>query len=111
MTNDDRSALLKLARAAIAGELAGQAVDTIPTTPELGQPQGVFVTLRLSGAVRGCIGFTKPTHPLYRGVASAAASAAFRDSRYPLVVADELPKITIEISALSPLVVIAHSRD
>jgi AmmeMemoRadiSam system protein A len=64
---------------------------------------GVFVTLRKDGALRGCVGNFDTASPLADALARAAASAAVRDPRFPPVTADELPRLTVELSLL-------HSR-
>lgn len=102
MVVDKQKLLLDLARRAINAEMQGQAVDTIPPYPELAQPRGVFVTLR-TDRIRGCRGYARAVHPLYRGVAYAAAEAAFRDQRFSPLCEHELPLLKIEISLLSPL--------
>jgi hypothetical protein len=109
MTKEEQAQCLKLARAAIVAEFDEQAVGTIPPTLFLAQPTGVFVTLHTSGRVRGCIGWARPVHPLYRAVALSAAAAAFRDVRFPPLCRQELTAISIEISVLSALSPIAHA--
>ena len=65
---------------------------------------GAFVTLHVSGALRGCIGTPEGRGPLGRVVAHCAAAAAREDPRFhPLRVVD-LGALAIEISVLSPAV-------
>jgi AmmeMemoRadiSam system protein A len=61
-----------------------------------------FVTLRLEGELRGCIGSIEARRPLGEDVASNARAAAYRDPRFAPVGAAELPAIAIEVSVLSP---------
>jgi len=63
--------------------------------------RGVFVTLKKSGRLRGCIGYPYPVTPLYRAVQENALNAAFRDPRFGPVKKDELKDISIEISVLT----------
>jgi MEMO1 family protein len=69
----------------------------------LNQERGAFVTLRESGALRGCIGYTSAMKPLYLAVRDTATLAALRDPRFQPVSASELPRLQYEISVLSPL--------
>ena len=48
----------------------------------LERPQGVFVTLRRRGALRGCIGEMTPDRPLRVLVGRMALAAAFEDPRF-----------------------------
>jgi AmmeMemoRadiSam system protein B/AmmeMemoRadiSam system protein A len=69
----------------------------------LNQERGAFVTLRKSGELRGCIGYTSAAKPLYMTVRDTATLAALRDPRFQPVSASELPQIDYEVSVLSPL--------
>src|SRR4051812_27296734 len=44
-----------------------------------------FVTLKLDGELRGCIGTIDPRRPLGDDVAANAIAAAYRDPRFPPV--------------------------
>jgi len=65
------------------------------------QTGGVFVTLTLSGQLRGCIGNLTSNEPLESGVRRNAINAAFHDPRFAPLNASELEQIEIEISILS----------
>ncbi|HTS33942.1 MAG TPA: TIGR00296 family protein [Thermoplasmata archaeon] len=71
--------------------------------PEFEEKRGAFVTLKRhpSGALRGCIGYPLPILPLRLAVARAALAAATDDPRFPPVVSEELPRLTVEVSVLS----------
>jgi MEMO1 family protein len=69
----------------------------------LNQERGAFVTLRKSGELRGCIGYTSAAKPLYVTVRDTATLAALRDPRFQPVSAFELPQLEYEVSVLSPL--------
>jgi len=69
----------------------------------LNQERGAFVTLKQSGALRGCIGYTSALKPLYLTVRDTASYAALQDPRFKPVTAAELPQLEYEISVLSPL--------
>ncbi len=67
----------------------------------LRKPAPAFVTLRLFGALRGCVGTTSPSTPsLAEEVARNAVAAATRDARFPSVREDELPWLEIKVDVL-----------
>jgi len=76
---------------------------TASASEVLNQERGAFVTLRKSGELRGCIGYTAAEKPLYLTVRDTATLAALRDTRFQPVSASELPQIDYEVSVLSPL--------
>jgi len=101
---DQRRELLALARDAIASRLENQP----PPRPAresgvLQEPRAVFVTLTTDGMLRGCIGHVEPVDPLWMSVRSNAVAAAFRDPRFRPLERDELRRVKIEISVMSPL--------
>jgi len=98
----ERKELLKLARDAISNSLNNEKID-IPSKLKnmFEKKQGVFVTLKKAGQLRGCIGFTETFFTLYDGIVEAARAAAFEDPRFEKLTKDELDNIEIEISVLS----------
>jgi AmmeMemoRadiSam system protein A len=76
--------------------------EAYPLTQSLREKHGAFVTLRLDGELRGCIGHTANREPLAYSVRDNAINAASRDPRFPPVSAEEAPRLHIEISALTP---------
>ena len=69
----------------------------------LDEPAGAFVTLRLRGELRGCIGYIEPRLPLFKTVEEVAAKAALEDPRFFPLTRDEFEDVDIEVSVLSPL--------
>lgn len=111
LSKDEQRSLLELARRAIATALAGSPLQPEAVSPgipagSLREPGAVFVTLHRQGQLRGCVGMPRARKPLYQAVIEGALSAAFYDPRFPSVAAEELPALEIEISVLSPLVLI-----
>jgi AmmeMemoRadiSam system protein A len=86
------------------GELAGRIAAG---KSALAIPCGAFVTLHLETDrgrnLRGCIGRMSAGLPLEETVHIMALEAAFGDPRFPPLEAEELPRCSIEISALSPM--------
>lgn len=104
MSSDPRLGpyLLALARQAIARRL-GLPEPPLPAPPAgPTEPSPTFVTLMKRGQLRGCIGCLEPRRSLPEDVANNAQAAAFQDSRFPPLEAEEFPDIRIEISRLSP---------
>lgn len=62
---------------------------------------GVFVTLKLAGQLRGCIGTLEGQEPLASGVATQAVNAAFHDPRFSALKPKELDRVSIEVSVLT----------
>ena len=85
--------------------------------PELEEPwrtaRAVFVTLRSpSGELRGCIGRTQPSfEALAEEVADCAVSAATRDPRCEPVALEEVDRLRIEVSVLTPPVPVASRAE
>ena len=105
LSKPDRATLLDVARASIRHGLDhGQALSVhLEDYPEtLRVPRATFVTLDIGGQLRGCIGALAAYQPLVQDVAAHAYAAAFEDPRFPELRADELPKLDLHISVLSP---------
>lgn len=64
----------------------------------------VFVTLKLKGQLRGCIGTTEAHMPLINAAAQYAHAAAFSDPRFKPLTNDEYKNIEISLSILTPAV-------
>lgn len=94
------AALLGHARRAIADAL-GQAAGPAPA-PHAGLAErgATFVTLRIAGELRGCIGTLEARRPLADDVQMHALAAAFRDPRFPPLGAHEFAALEIEVSVL-----------
>jgi AmmeMemoRadiSam system protein A len=105
IAESDRSALIALAKSAIASQVTGQ---PCPPTPALAgllaQRLGCFVTITNHGDLRGCIGTFQPREPLGELVANMGRSAA-ADPRfvYNPITPSELPQLHVEVSVLSEL--------
>ena len=105
LNGHEKNELLTLARKSVEYAVREKKAyePTASASEALIQERGAFVTLRESGELRGCIGYTSAVKPLYMTVRDTATLAALRDSRFPPVSASELPKLDYEISVLSPL--------
>lgn len=77
---------------------------SVPVLPaEFEERRGAFVTLKRfpSGELRGCVGYPLPTLALGSAVARAAIGAATEDPRFRPVRAEELGRLTVEVSVLT----------
>ncbi len=100
---DEQRALLEVARASLGhGLRAGEAprIDPLGFTPPLREKRASFVTLRLAGRLRGCIGQLQARDPLVEGVACNAFAAGFRDPRFAPLADAELDAVLIDVSVL-----------
>jgi len=78
-------------------------IDEKKMPQALKQPLGAFVTLKINGVLRGCIGRFISSDPLYEMVRASAISSAFEDPRFPVLTKQEYDKVEIEITVLGPL--------
>ena len=104
LTKESQKELLKIARESIEKYLSiGKIPEFSTNNPELINNGAVFVTLEKNHNLRGCIGTTEATMPIYEAVSQLALAAAFEDHRFSPVSKTELKELKIEISVLSPL--------
>ncbi len=102
----ERRFALESARKALREYLVRGVVSEYPTTaPCLLERRGSFVTLRLrtSGELRGCRGECRPNRPFIESVIRQTIASAIDDSRFPSVTEEELSRLSVRISALTPL--------
>jgi len=94
--------LLGLARRAIEHSFkAGGRLRSGTDDPVLKEKRGAFVTLKIGGELRGCIGYPLPYKPLDEAVMEMAVAAAGQDYRFAPLEPEELARTTIEISVLT----------
>ena len=113
MTDATQDQELNEAQQAYVLDLAERAIDAyvmrkekiVPERREgiLGEERAVFVTINEDGRLRGCIGSLTPQEPLVDAVVSRAIAAATQDPRFPPVEREELPKLELHVSVLSPV--------
>jgi AmmeMemoRadiSam system protein B/AmmeMemoRadiSam system protein A len=108
LSASDKKTLLGLARQAIADGLKGKQLNLDPSQYKgvLAEKRGAFVTITIDGDLRGCIGYIRAYKPLYETIAEMAVQAAFHDPRFEPLSARELDSIELEISVLTPMILI-----
>jgi AmmeMemoRadiSam system protein A len=108
LTDAEKATLFAIAedtlRWCTAAQRAGEfSFETYDLTPKLHARTATFVTLKVGGRLRGCIGSLTPVAPLYRSIHDNAVNAALRDPRFAAVAARELAGIDVHLSILSPI--------
>ena len=105
-TDTEKKQLFAIAKSSIQAKLNDNkniVLDEKSFPENLKNPMGAFVTLKINGDLRGCIGRFISSEPLYKVVQESAISSAFEDPRFNPLTKDEYKKTTIEITVLGPL--------
>lgn len=106
LTSEDKETLLHVARQTLTEYLGTGKRPALSTqSPALLAPRATFVTLRVrqTDELRGCRGEIAARMPLIESVQNNAISSAVDDPRFMPVTADEVPRLHIEISVLTPM--------
>ncbi|MBT3426804.1 MAG: AmmeMemoRadiSam system protein B [Gammaproteobacteria bacterium] len=101
----ERQQLLFLARNAILGQLTQPGNFEIKLDqydPSLRRHLASFVTLKINGRLRGCIGSLAAHRDLVIDVAHNAIAAALQDRRFKPLTLEEYRQIDLHLSVLSP---------
>ncbi len=106
LSDEDKKELIRIARTTIDSYINKGTIP--PLNPEgysenLKAKAGAFVTLKINGNLRGCIGTFEPTVPLFKVIQQMAISSSTQDNRFQPVNSKELSSIHIEISVLTPM--------
>lgn len=99
LSTKEQESLIELAKFSIAKKLGLEYPE--PESFECTDKIATFVTLKLNGELRGCIGTLTAHRPLLEDVRENALSAAFRDPRFEPLSKDEFKDISISISLLT----------
>jgi AmmeMemoRadiSam system protein A len=100
----EKKILLETARLSIQSVLGEKSLPSADYSlyPNLKTNAGAFVTLTIDEKLRGCIGYIYSQGTLFDTVCNAAVQAAFSDPRFRPLSHQDLPRVKIEISVLSP---------
>jgi AmmeMemoRadiSam system protein A len=104
LTTEERASLLEFARRTIHAHLTRSEPPLPVALREPMAHSGAFVTLHHGHDLRGCIGYPGSDRRLDEVIGQGAIAAATEDPRFRSVTASELPRLTIEISVLTPIV-------
>jgi AmmeMemoRadiSam system protein A len=114
LSKEHQQRLLELAKSSIKhGLQTGKSltINLADFPPELAEPGATFVTLYINHKLRGCMGALDAVRPLANDTAENAFSAAFKDSRFPPLEAEELAELEIHLSILSPAEAISFTSE
>ena len=106
LSKEDKKKLLEISRKTLESYIKSGKVSPVneSSLPEILKTNcGAFVSLHIGKDLRGCIGNFAQDIPLYKTVQEMTVASSSRDYRFPPVSEDELKKIDIEISVLTPL--------
>jgi MEMO1 family protein len=107
----EQEILLDIAVSSISSAVRGSSFSLPESLPaELNVPRGAFVTLKIDGQLRGCIGSIRPIAPLSETVAEMARNAAMEDPRFQPVTEREMMELEFEISVLTPMQILDDWR-
>ena len=107
LTEEQGQRLVNVARRTIAAKLSVLAdTDKVVPDQDLADPafqekRGTFVTLKIKGQLRGCMGCLAPSETILEGIQRNAINAAFNDPRFPALTPEELDQAEIDISILT----------
>jgi len=114
LTKDEKGILLFIARQAIVSlfeDYPSVSEINYAKYPSLAMHAGCFVTLTKSRNLRGCIGYITADTPLGETVGEVAKLSATQDPRFPPISSDEISRLLIEISVLTPPVRLTNYSD
>lgn len=109
LTDVEKATLLIIARSTLESYIVDRRrpdAAGFPLTAALREKRGAFVTLTKGGNLRGCIGYVEGVKPLWQTVMENVVNAAVGDPRFAPVEPPEVDRIRIEISAMTPCVVV-----
>jgi AmmeMemoRadiSam system protein A len=96
--------LLGYARIVVGAAVFGERIPDAQAECKIMENRGAFVTLHtIDGALRGCLGMTIGTQPVWKTIRDMAEATPTRDTRFSPVTEEELPFLVVEISVLTPL--------
>jgi len=114
LSEEAQRRLMDVARRTVNAVVRGERLpDFDVQEPELQGHQGAFVTLKTDGNLRGCIGRFVADQPLWKTVKDMAIASATEDPRFfgRRITPEELAKVKIEVSVLSPMERIENPLD
>jgi hypothetical protein len=106
LTLQDKKQLLAIARKTIESYIRYNKlpeIDTSEFSNELMMHNGAFVTLKENNELRGCIGRFTSDEPLFKVIREMSIASSTQDTRFEPVTSNEIGKLEIEISVLSPM--------
>ena len=95
---------VKVARRVIESTVLNEDPGEMDIPERFKEPGGVFTTINRypSRDLRGCIGYSEPVMPIILAIIRSAKAAATQDPRFSPVKKEELDRIVVEVSLLTP---------
>ena len=115
LSEDQGRRLISIARRTIGARLGILAdpekvvPDNDLADPAFREKRGTFVTLKIKGQLRGCMGCLTPSETILEGIQRNALNAAFNDPRFPKLIPAELAQADIDISILTTPLNLAYA--
>ena len=102
-TDAEGELAVRMARGAIDAHVHRRSLPPIPLPASFESECGAFVTINTHPGkdLRGCIGYPNPFFPLAKALVKAAEGAT-EDPRFPPLSAEELDRVVVEVSVLTP---------
>jgi hypothetical protein len=109
----EKKQLFEIVKKSIESRFTGNRyiIDEESVSESLKKPLGAFVTLKINGNLRGCIGRFISSEPLFNVVSESAISSAFEDPRFSPLTREEFKKTDIEITVLGQLEKISNINE
>jgi len=103
MKESEGEIAVRIARKTIEAEARDEEPGQIDAPGSFRDKRGVFVTIHTypEMGLRGCIGYPEPVYSLGKALVKAAQGAC-HDPRFPYLRAQELDKVVVEVSILTP---------
>ena len=95
--------VLDIVRESIIYAINGEEFKPTNIPPVILEYGASFVTIKINGELRGCVGSIYPTKPLIVDLIDNAKNAGFQDSRFNPLTIEELENIEISVSILSSI--------
>jgi AmmeMemoRadiSam system protein B/AmmeMemoRadiSam system protein A len=112
LTDEDKKELLIIARKTLTEYVKNRRIPEIEVKRERNKKIGAaFVTLKIKGELRGCIGRLISDMPLYKTVQEMTVHSCSKDPRFFPVRPEELNDIDIEISVLSDMIKVENPEE
>lgn len=103
LTDSDKQALLEIAKRSVESWVRTSRMPSGPdpvVSAKVKEKRACFVTLKINGSLRGCIGSLQPRRALLDDVRHNAVAAAVSDPRFDPVTVGELGSLQYSISVL-----------
>ena len=103
MNIEEGEVAVNVARKAVEAEVMDKIEEDFHLPGTFREDRGVFVSLHTfpSMDLRGCIGYPDPVMPLSKAILLAGSSVC-HDPRFPPLRIDELDRVVVEVSVLTP---------